>query len=202
MKNYSFNNESDIKNLAYNLKKYLADIGFNVKHMNILNGISQSVGFKNWNVYSSKLKENNKPYQYKNPFKNINELFEKGSISQIVEFIIYTSFRDEGDNDIWKGRAISLCYAVIKPLVWMRNHNGFIISGQSIYNAMDLKNMIDLSYNLDIDKSSILGLQSYLVSLPGYKSENDRLIEQNETVNEQHGYIRMQFKTLITLQGE
>lgn len=199
MKKYNLNQESDVKDLAYHIKKYLTQQGHDIKHSEILSGISHAIGFKNWNVYSSKLKEKDKLYEYKIPFKDADELFNKGSVSQIIEYLVFTSFRQESDNAMWKGRAISLCSAIIRPLVWMRENDGFIITGKSIYDAMNLENIIELSYSNKLYKPEIEGVRSYLLSLPGYKDGYRNSMEQSETVHEQHGYIHMQFKSLTAL---
>lgn len=201
MKHYSFNNGNDIKDLAYNIKKHLTEIGHNVKHMDILNGISQSVGFKNWNVYSAELKEKNKPYVYKNPFVSIQELFNQGSAAQITEFLVFNTFREEesnhADNSMWKGRAISLASGIMRSLVWLRENEGFSLTGKSIYKSMDLSNMISLSKK-EILPSHISGpLKAYLVSLPEYK--NEAAEQQSEVAHDQHGHLQAQFKSIIDM---
>lgn len=202
MKHYSFNNENDIKDLAYNLKKHLTEIGHNVKHMDILNGIAQSVGFKNWNVYSAELKEKNKPYVYKNPFVSIQELFNQGSAAQITEFLVFNAFREENtnhmDNGIWKGRAISLASGIMISLVWLRENEDFSLTGESIYRSMDLSNMIILSKKEAMPISISGSLTAYLVSLPGYKGDVSAE-EQSETAYEQHGYLQAQFKSITDM---
>ncbi|MDI6976206.1 glyoxalase superfamily protein [Serratia sp. Se-RSBMAAmG] len=203
MKHYSFNNENDIKDLAYNLKKHLTEIGHNVKHMDILNSIAQSVGFKNWNIYSAELKEKNKPYVYKNPFVSIKELFNQGSAAQITEFLVFNAFREENsnhtDNGMWKGRAISLASGIMRSLVWLRENECFSLTGQSIYKSMDLSNMISLSKKEILPSHVSEPLKAYLVSLPGYKNEASAEEEQSETAYEQHGYLQNQFKSIIDM---
>lgn len=200
MKNYNLNNEHDIKQLAYNIKKHLNDIGHNVKHTDILNSISQSVGFKNWNVYSAELKGKNKPYVYKNPFDSINLLFAIGSAAQITEFLVFNAFRENNnhtDNGIWKGRAISLASGIMRTLVWLRENEMFVLTGQTIYKSMDLSNMINLSKKEILPPHISEPLKTYLVSLPGYKS--DASTEQPESTYDQHGYLQMQFKSIVDI---
>lgn len=202
MKHYSFNNENDIKELAYNLKKHLGEIGHKVKHTDILNSISQSVGFKNWNVYSAELKEKNKPYVYKNPFDSIIQLFALGSSAQITEFLVFNAFKEEksnhADGGMWKGRAISLASGIMRSLVWLRENEGFALTGESIYKSMDLANMMSLSKKETLPSTISASLNAYLVSLPGYKS-GIYAEEQAETVYEQHGYLQAQFKSIIDM---
>lgn len=204
MKHYSFNNENDIKDLAYNIKKHLTEIGHNVKHMDILNSIAQSAGFKNWNVYSAELKEKNKPYVYKNPFVSIQELFNQGSSAQITEFLVFNAFRvreEEGkhtDNTMWKGRAISLASGIMRSLVWLRENESFSLTGESIYKSMNLSNMISLSKKEILPHHISEPLKAYLVSLPGYKSEISEK-EQSGIVYAQHRYLQAQFKYVIDM---
>lgn len=138
MKSYNLTNAKDIKDLAYHLKNNFSNKGYHIKHSEILDVISQSHGYKNWNTFSAKLnqKQNNNKYE-----DNYINIFNNGSTSSIVEFLSKQIFSDEDNNDMWKGRAISLISGVIKALVWQRDYQHKKITIQSISESLFLHNI-------------------------------------------------------------
>lgn len=187
MKSYNLTNAKDIKDLAYHLKNNFSNKGYHIKHSEILDVISQSHGYKNWNTFSAKLnqKQNNNKYE-----DNYINIFNNGSTSSIVEFLSKQIFSDEDNNDMWKGRAISLISGVIKALVWQRDYQHKKITIQSISESLFLHNIHKTLEDKEIPVFAKSILHGYVLSLPGYQYGADI---QQDIVGEQHGYLQMQF---------
>lgn len=191
MKSYNLTNAKDIKDLAYHLKNNFSNKGYHIKHSEILDVISQSHGYKNWNTFSAKLnqKQNNNKYE-----DNYINIFNNGSTSSIVEFISKQIFSDEDNHDMWKGRAISLISGVIKALVWQRDYQNKKITIQSISESLFLHNIHKTLEDKEIPIFAKSILHGYVLSLPGYQYGADI---QQDIVGEQHGYIQMQFTRFL-----
>jgi len=191
MKSYNLTNAKDIKDLAYHLKNNFSNKGYHIKHSEILDVISQSHGYKNWNTFSAKLnqKQNNNKYE-----DNYINIFNNGSTSSIVEFLSKQIFSDEDNNDMWKGRAISLISGVIKALVWQRDYQNKKITIQSISESLFLHNIHKTLEDKEIPIFAKSILHGYVLSLPGYQYGADI---QQDIVGEQHGYIQMQFTRFL-----
>lgn len=191
MKSYNLTNAKDIKDLAYHLKNNFSNKGYHIKHSEILDVISQSHGYKNWNTFSAKLnqKQNNNKYE-----DNYINIFNNGSTSSIVEFLSKQIFSDEDNNDMWKGRAISLISGVIKALVWQRDYQHKKITIQSISESLFLHNIHKTLEDKEIPIFAKSILHCYVLSLPGYQYGADI---QQDIVGEQHGYIQMQFTRFL-----
>lgn len=191
MKSYNLTNAKDIKDLAYHLKNNFSNKGYYIKHSEILDVISQSHGYKNWNTFSAKLnqKQNNNKYE-----DNYINIFNNGSTSSIVEFLSKQIFSDEDNNDMWKGRAISLISGVIKALVWQRDYQHKKITIQSISESLFLHNIHKTLEDKEIPIFAKSILHGYVLSLPGYQYGADI---QQDIVGEQHGYIQMQFTRFL-----
>ncbi len=191
MKSYNLTNAKDIKDLAYHLKNNFSNKGYHIKHSEILDVISQSHGYKNWNTFSAKLnqKQNNNKYE-----DNYINIFNNGSTSSIVEFLSKQIFSDEDNNDMWKGRAISLISGVIKALVWQRDYQHKKITIQSISESLFLHNIHKTLEDKEIPIFAKSILHGYVLSLPGYQYGADI---QQDIVGEQHGYIQMQFTRFL-----
>lgn len=191
MKSYNLTNTKDVKDLAYHLKNNFSNKGYHIKHSEILDVISQSHGYKNWNTFSAKLnqKQNNNKYE-----DNYINIFNNGSTSSIVEFLSKQIFSDEDNNDMWKGRAISLISGVIKALVWQRDYQHKKITIQSISESLFLHNIHKTLEDKEIPIFAKSILHGYVLSLPGYQYGADI---QQDIVGEQHGYIQMQFTRFL-----
>lgn len=191
MKSYNLTNAKDIKDLAYHLKNNFSNKGYHIKHSEILDVISKSHGYKNWNTFSAKLnqKQNNNKYE-----DNYINIFNNGSTSSIVEFLSKQIFSDEDNNDMWKGRAISLISGVIKALVWQRDYQHKKITIQSISESLFLHNIHKTLEDKEIPIFAKSILHGYVLSLPGYQYGADI---QQDIVGEQHGYIQMQFTRFL-----
>lgn len=117
------------------------------------------------------------------------------------------SLMSDGSGDgMWKDRASSLMTSVMQLLVYRRDFHKQLISVNSIREALILNNLYN-AWN-DARKCTdpnapeyllndiVLSLRSYLTSLPGF-DENKPFEDQPDTINEQHGYLFMQFTKLL-----
>lgn len=91
---------------------------------------------------------------------------------------------------MWKGRAISLISGVIKALVWQRDYQNKKITIQSISESIFLHNIHKTLEDKEIPIFAKSMLKGYVLSLPGYQDGADK---QQDIVDEQHGYLQMQF---------
>lgn len=195
MKNYSFNQESDVKDLAYHLKKYFTQHGYDIKHSEILSGISQAIGFKNWNTYSSQLK--NKPkHSIITPYDITHELLRKESAGGIVAFLINHHFTPATTDYVsCKKSAFNFLKGIISALVFMRDNFGIPFNQKSIYDSMDLSSIISFTKIEILPLSIINNLNEYLISLPEYNPSIE-VKYQNKKTKEFHNLVRNQFNSL------
>lgn len=199
MNNHNFSSEEEIKHFAFNLTKNLKLKGHSIKHSEILDCLSQTIGYKNWNTYSAILKEKNKPYVYINKYKDVATLFEKGSSGEIVEIICYQNYIIKNDETsvVWKGRVITFTMAIIRLMVWMRDNKNKAINYTSLSemsNVYKLKTILDDEIIPNNIKS---GIESYLVSLPGYNCSNNKENIISNTALEQHENISMFYNNAL-----
>lgn len=195
MKNYSFNKESDVKDLAYHLKKYFTQQGHDIKHSEILSGISHAIGFKNWNTYSSQLK-NKSQHSIINSYDITQELLRKERAGGIVAFLLNHHFTPATtDYTSCKNRAFNFLKGIISALVFMRDNFGIPFNQNSIYDSMDLASIISFTKIEILPLSIINNLNEYLLSLPEYNSLR-QVKHQNKRTKEVHNLVRNQFNSL------
>lgn len=107
------------------------------------------------------------------------------------------------DGDMWKGRAIAFVEALMRLLVYMRDHGYILLDANSIRNYFDLVRLESIvidkvfprddqeSVNIETVPSLVTDpLRNYLKTLPGYNPEKKG--KQVSQVLEQHGFITMQ----------
>lgn len=111
-----------------------------------------------------------------------------------------------GGGDIWTERAAVLMESIMGLLTFRREHHKNLIDVNAIRDMLILNNMYQAYNNAkgitDKDNPAYLedwviqSLKGYLVSLPGF-DESKPFEEQPDTINEQHGYLQMQFTKLL-----
>src|SRR3990167_6841446 len=133
-----------------------------------------------------------------NPFCN-------GSSSMLSQLVI--SLMDAGsqsaDGDMWKGRAMVFVEALIKTLVYMRDHGKILLDANTIRNYFELPRLeaitMDKMFPRDNQEPVSLAevpdlvlepLNNYVINLPGY--DRSKKGKQGSQVLEQHGFITMQ----------
>src|SRR3990167_5242894 len=133
-----------------------------------------------------------------NPFCN-------GSSSMLSQLVI--SLMDAGsqsaDGDMWKGRAMVFVEALMKTLVYMRDHGKILLDANTIRNYFELPRLeaitMDKMFPRDNQEPVSLAevpdlvlepITNYLINLPGY--DRSKKGKQGSQVLEQHGFITMQ----------
>lgn len=124
--------------------------------------------------------------------------FAVGSAGMLQELI--KGLMQTGENSTWTQQAEQFVEAIIKPLVYLRDHAGLMLDVNVMRDFFDMDKLEDLAWKdlpwkteagPGIEEYGILdGVRNYLKGKPGYKVDNYH--NQSETTHEQHGYIRMQ----------
>lgn len=140
--------------------------------------------------------------------------FSSGSASYLTNMLVSLMPQAEGDNAMWKERAVSLISSLMPALTWKRDNQDTPLSVSSIRSYLDLNNVIKLSRDdalPDHMRESIVG---YLNTLPGYVDaafdDNgkekpvgpDQPMIDTTTVRQQHGYLTMQFTRSLQSLGD
>lgn len=140
--------------------------------------------------------------------------FSSGSASYLTQMLVSLMPEAEGDNAMWKERAVSLMSSLMPALTWKRDHQDFPLSVSSIRNYLNLNYIIQLSRDEAIPERIREGLKGYLETLPGYVDEAfdddgkekpmgpDQPMVDTTTVRQQHGYLTMQFTRALQSLGD
>lgn len=195
MKNYDFTNESQIKELAYILKKELSDKGVSIKHGEMLNILSHAAGVRNWNTYSSHLKDNAQSLNMVN-YDATQDLLNRESAGGIVVFLLQHYFTATTDDYVSnKNKAFEFLKGLVRALVFLRNNAGKPFSQQTIYDNMSLSSMISLSKRKDLSPRITEDISDYLTSLPEYR-DSLNAEQQSQNTKDAHNILRSQFSSL------
>lgn len=140
--------------------------------------------------------------------------FSSGSASYLVNMLTSLMPDAEGDNVMWKERAISLVTALMPALVWKRDNLHIPLYVTAIRNSLNLNRIIALSREEGLPDQIKLGVKGYLETLPGY---NDAAFDDNgqmkppggdvpqvdmNTMANQHGFLTMQLTRSLQSLGE
>ncbi len=140
--------------------------------------------------------------------------FSSGSSSYLVNMLTNLMPEAEGDNVMWKERAVSLVSAIMPALVWKRDHLDIPLFVTSIRDHLNLNKIIALSREEVLPKEIRSGVNGYLETLPGY---NDKAFDDNgqmkppggdvpqvdmNTMSNQHGFLTMQLTRSLQSLGE
>ncbi len=140
--------------------------------------------------------------------------FSSGSASYLTQMLVSLMPEAEGDNAMWKERAVSLMSSLMPALTWKRDHQDFPLSVSTIRNYLNLNYVIKLSRDEAIPKKIREGLVGYLDTLPGYVDGAfddegkekpmgpDQPMVDTTTVRQQHGYLTMQFTRALQSLGD
>lgn len=150
------------------------------------------------------------------PRKMSNTLnpFAVGSSGMLTQLVVglMSGGKEGGKSDVWENRAISFVEALLKPLVYLRDHYGLLLDVEIIRNYFNLEPLAALltdnmektknDFNADVwvEKKNprfpgigyaLSGLAAYMDNLPGINWAKP-MAKQESVVSEQHGYITMQ----------
>ena len=140
--------------------------------------------------------------------------FSSGSASYLVNMLVSLMPESEGDNAMWKERAVSLVSAMMPILTWKRDHQEMPLSVRTIRDYLSLNNVIKLQRDDIVPAQLREGIVGYLETLPGFVGEaydDDGQVKppgpdtpqyDTTTANQQHGYLAMQFTRSLQSLGD
>jgi intracellular multiplication protein IcmO len=140
--------------------------------------------------------------------------FSSGSASYLVNMLVSLMPESEGDNAMWKERAVSLVGAMMPVLTWKRDHQEMPLSVRTIRDYLSINNVIKLQRDDAVPEHLRAGLIGYLDTLPGFVHEAyddegkvkppgpDTPQHDTTTANQQHGYLAMQFTRSLQSLGD
>lgn len=140
--------------------------------------------------------------------------FSSGSASYLTNMLVSLMPEAEGDNAMWKERAVSLISSLMPALVWKRDKQDVPLSVSTIRDYLNLHRIIQLSRDDALPKDYRESIKGYLNTLPGYVDEAfddngkekpmgpDQPMVDTTTVRQQHGYLTMQFTRALQSLGD
>ena len=140
--------------------------------------------------------------------------FSSGSASYLTQMLVSLMPEAEGDNAMWKERAVSLMSSLMPALTWKRDNQDFLLSVSTIRNYLNLDHIIMLSRDEAVPEKIREGLVGYLDTLPGYVADAfddqgkekpmgpDQPMVDTTTVRQQHGFLTMQFTRALQSLGD
>jgi intracellular multiplication protein IcmO len=140
--------------------------------------------------------------------------FSSGSASYLTNMLVSLMPQAEGDNAMWKERAVSLISSLMPALTWKRDNQDIPLSVSSIRSYLDLPNVIKLSRDDALPDQMRESIKGYLNTLPGFVEaafdDNgkekpmgpDQPMIDTTTVRQQHGYLTMQFTRSLQSLGD
>ena len=140
--------------------------------------------------------------------------FSSGSASYLTQMLTTLMPEAEGDNAMWKERAVSLMSSLMPALTWKRDNQGVPLSISSIRKSLNMDEVIKLSRDEALPERLRESLVGYLDTLPGYVAEAfddngkekpvgpDQPMVDTTTVRQQHGYLTMQFTRSLQSLGD
>jgi intracellular multiplication protein IcmO len=140
--------------------------------------------------------------------------FSSGSASYLTNMLVSLMPQAEGDNAMWKERAVSLISSLMPALTWKRDNQDVPLSVSSIRSFLELPNVIRLARDDSLPHHMRESIMGYLNTLPGYVDaafdDNgkekplgpDQPMIDTTTVRQQHGYLTMQFTRSLQSLGD
>ncbi len=140
--------------------------------------------------------------------------FSSGSASYLVNMLVSLMPESEGDNAMWKERAVSLIGAMMPILTWKRDHQDMPLSVRTIRDYLSLNNVIKLQRDETVPVEMREGIVGYLDTLPGFVGDAyddegkvkppgpDTQQYDTNTASQQHGYLAMQFTRSLQSLGD
>lgn len=140
--------------------------------------------------------------------------FSSGSASYLTNMLVSLMPQAEGDNAMWKERAVSLISSLMPALTWKRDNQDIPLSVSSIRDYLNFPNVVKLSRDDALPVAFRESIAGYLNTLPGYVDaafdDNgkekpvgpDQPMIDTTTVRQQHGYLTMQFTRSLQSLGD
>lgn len=140
--------------------------------------------------------------------------FSSGSASYLTNMLVSLMPDAEGDNAMWKERAVSLIGAMMPVMTWKRDNQEIPMSVRTIRDNLSLGNVVKLSRDPAVPEHLKAGLIGYLDTLPGFvgaafddegkekPAGPDTPMVDTTTPRQQHGYLAMQFTRALQSLGD
>lgn len=140
--------------------------------------------------------------------------FSSGSSSYLTNMLVSLMPDAEGDNAMWKERAVSLIGSIMPALTWKRDHQEIPMSVSTIRDFMTLPAVVKLAREQAVPEEIRRGIRSYLDTLPGFVDAAfddegrdkpggpDGPPIDTTTARQQHGYLAMQFTRALQSLGD
>lgn len=140
--------------------------------------------------------------------------FSSGSASYLTNMLVSLMPDSEGDNAMWKERAVALVSALMPCLVYKRESQNIPLSIGVIRQFLTFKAVIKLARDVSVPEHIRAPVQGYLNELPGYV---DNVFDDNgdekpqppdagmvdtSVPRQQHGYLSMQFTRSMQSLGD
>ncbi|MCK6418112.1 MAG: type IV secretion system DNA-binding domain-containing protein [Alphaproteobacteria bacterium] len=149
----------------------------------------------------------------KSPSNTMNP-FSSGSASYLTNMLVSLMPESEGDNAMWKERAVSLASAMMPVLTWKRDNQDMPLSVRTIRDHLALNMVVKLQRDEAVPEVIRGGLRGYLDTLPGFVHDAyddkgnqkppgpDTPNYDSTTASQQHGYLAMQFTRSLQSLGD
>ena len=140
--------------------------------------------------------------------------FSSGSASYLTNMLVSLMPDAEGDNAMWKDRAVALMSSLMPCLVWKRDNQNVPLSIGVIRHYLTFKAVIKISRDKAIPEHFRNGIKGYLNELPGYvdtvfddegnekPNSPDAAAADTSVPRQQHGYLSMQFTRSMQSLGD
>lgn len=140
--------------------------------------------------------------------------FSSGSPSYLTNMLTSLMPDSEGDNAMWKERAVALVSSLMPCLVWKRDNQNIPLSIGVIRQFLLFKAVIKLSRDAAVPDSLRVAVRGYLNELPGYVDHvfddegNEKPMPPDagavdtSVPRQQHGYLSMQFTRSMQSLGD
>lgn len=140
--------------------------------------------------------------------------FSSGSASYLTNMLVSLMPDSEGDNAMWKERAVALVSALMPCLVWKRDNQNIPLSIGVIRQFLTFKAVIKLSRDGAVPDHLRAAVRGYLNELPGYVDNvfddegnekpmpPDAGMVDTSVPRQQHGYLSMQFTRSMQSLGD
>lgn len=140
--------------------------------------------------------------------------FASGSAAFLKEMLVSLMPEAEGDNVMWKERAVALLAALMPAMTYKRDHQDMPLTVRAMRKYIEFHEIIAVSRDETIPERIREGLVGYLDTLPGYVAEcfddNGKEkppgpdVPQVDPVmpRQQHGYLTMQFTRALQSLGD
>ncbi len=140
--------------------------------------------------------------------------FSSGSASYLTNMLVSLMPDAEGDNAMWKERAVALVSSLMPCLVYKRDKMNVPLNVSVIRQYLGFGDIIRLSRDESVPEDMRTGLHAYLGELPGYVDDAfdddgqekpmppDAPPVDTSVPRQQHGYLSMQFTRSLQSLGD